>query len=99
MAKINLGDRFVYSGSLTTPPCLEDLYWNVVQTVYPIKKYHLDYYKNVVKKRGAASNAKTDVIDKGNHRTVRNAAKEHNVQLLNAKPVVEPEGATVTTAA
>lgn len=99
MAKLNLADRFVYSGSLTTPPCLEDLYWNVLATVYPIKKYHLDYYKNVVAKRGKASDATTDVIAKGNHRLVRPATALHKVQLLKAKPMVEPDGTTVTTAA
>ena len=44
---VDLGNRWVYSGSLTTPPCYENLYWNVVKTVYPIKKHHFAYYKNM----------------------------------------------------
>ena len=48
LAQVDMGNRWVYSGSLTTPPCAENLYWNVVKTVYPIKKHHFAYYKNMI---------------------------------------------------
>lgn len=48
MAFIDTTNRWVYSGSLTTPPCYENLYWNVVKTVYPIKPFHFAYYKKMV---------------------------------------------------
>jgi len=37
MELIDLNNRYVYRGSLTTPLCATDVYWNVVATVYPIK--------------------------------------------------------------
>ena len=36
--------RYVYKGSVTTPPCAKSVYWNVLQTVYPIKQHHLDLF-------------------------------------------------------
>ena len=34
---INTNNRWIYKGSLTTPPCSKSIYWNVMATVYPIK--------------------------------------------------------------
>jgi carbonic anhydrase len=45
---INLMDwnnRWVYKGSVTTPPCETMVYWNVLATVYPVKQKHLDNFK------------------------------------------------------
>ena len=35
-------DRYVYTGSMTTPPCKEKVYWNVINRIYPIKARHLE---------------------------------------------------------
>jgi carbonic anhydrase len=46
MTMVDLEDRWVYKGSVTTPPCDSIVYWNVVKRVYPIKQKHLDlFYK------------------------------------------------------
>ena len=34
---LNMIDRYVYTGSLTTPPYTENLLWNVIPTVVSIK--------------------------------------------------------------
>jgi len=34
---VDTNNRWVYKGSVTTPPCDKTVYWNVVKTVYPIK--------------------------------------------------------------
>lgn len=41
MEMVDLENRWTYKGSLTTPPCSTNLYWNVVRTVYPIKAKHV----------------------------------------------------------
>lgn len=42
MMMVDTNNRWVYKGSVTTPPCKTLVYWNVLRTVYPIKKKHLD---------------------------------------------------------
>jgi carbonic anhydrase len=37
-------DRYVYTGSLTTPPYTENLLWNVIPRVIPIKPSTLDLF-------------------------------------------------------
>jgi carbonic anhydrase len=37
-------DRYVYTGSLTTPPYTENLLWNVIPRVIPIKQSTLDLF-------------------------------------------------------
>ena len=45
MSMVDFSNRWVYKGSVTTPPCAKKVYWNVLQTIYPIKKAHLDKFK------------------------------------------------------
>lgn len=98
MAVLNLNDRFVYTGSLTTPPCYQKVFFNVLSTIYPIKKYHLDYYINVVKKRADPA---TKSAEKGNFRNVRAATTDHKlIYVKGAAPVdTTPESETSAAAA
>ena len=36
MMMADMNNRWVYKGSVTTPPCDTFVYWNVLTTVYPI---------------------------------------------------------------
>jgi carbonic anhydrase len=45
MELVDFSNRFVYQGSLTTPPCRTLIYRNVLSTVYPISQKHLDQFK------------------------------------------------------
>jgi carbonic anhydrase len=38
MEMLDLSNRWVYDGSLTTPPCTNKVYWNVLSKVYPISQ-------------------------------------------------------------
>lgn len=44
MMMVDMDNRWTYRGSVTTPPCAENVYWNVVRTVYPIKRKHLKQF-------------------------------------------------------
>jgi carbonic anhydrase len=45
MQMVDSNNRWVYKGSVTTPPCGRFVYWNVLSTVYPISQKHLDQFK------------------------------------------------------
>lgn len=42
---LDTDNRWVYKGSVTTPPCAKTVYWNVLSQVYPISVRHLELYK------------------------------------------------------
>lgn len=44
MELVDFNNRWAYKGSLTTPPCTTFVYWNVLSSIYPIKKEHLDLF-------------------------------------------------------
>jgi hypothetical protein len=45
MMMFDTRDRWVYKGSVTSPPCATAVYWNVLRRVYPMKQRHLDLFK------------------------------------------------------
>jgi len=45
MMSLNMNNRWVYKGSVTTPPCATFVMWNVLSDVYPISQHHLDLFK------------------------------------------------------
>lgn len=64
--------RWIYSGSLTTTPCTEGVYWNVVAKVYPIKHKHLFAFKRLLSlERTKEPNlADRKITEKGNYRVI-----------------------------
>lgn len=45
MSAIDMGNRWTYKGSLTTPPCTVGVYWNVVHRVFKISPATLNWFK------------------------------------------------------
>ena len=41
MNMVDFNNRWVYSGSTTTPPCTTEVFWNNLSTVYPISEKHV----------------------------------------------------------
>lgn len=52
MMMVNMNERWVYKGSVTTPPCAQSVYWNVLRTVYPIKETHLKRFQTQLARGG-----------------------------------------------
>lgn len=44
MEAMDWGERWMYSGSVTTPKCAKSVMWNVFTKIYPIKQKHLDLF-------------------------------------------------------
>lgn len=64
MMMIDTSYRWVYKGSVTTPPCDRYVYWNVLKTIYPIKKKHLDLFHAQLKR------GENHLYDTGNWREI-----------------------------
>jgi carbonic anhydrase len=45
MNLIDMKNRWVYRGSLTTPPCSIGVFFNILSNVYPMKERHLRLFK------------------------------------------------------
>jgi carbonic anhydrase len=45
MEMVDSNNRWIYAGSVTTPPCARFVYWNVISTIYPVSQKHLDQFK------------------------------------------------------
>lgn len=84
---VDANNRWVYKGSVTTPPCAVLVYWNVIRKVYPIKKKHLDLYV----KTQLARKSGQDIVKTGNFRVVQKVTPEHKLQLLTTDMPAEEE--------
>jgi len=62
---LNTNYRWVYSGSVTTPPCAKAVYWNVIATVMPIKERHYRLFKDIITKKSP-----NYVTPTGNYRVI-----------------------------
>ena len=38
MEIVDWNNRWIYKGSMTTPPCEQFVYWNIIKKVYPISQ-------------------------------------------------------------
>ena len=74
MMMADMNNRWTYTGSVTTPPCAQNVYWNVLRTVYPIKKRHFDQFQALMKKNG--------VLDTGNWRLIQKETVDHNPYIV-----------------
>ena len=56
MMMFDTANRWVYKGSVTTPPCATLVYWNVVRKVYPLKQKYLDQFNAQMTRGGIKTN-------------------------------------------
>lgn len=76
MEMVDTNDRWVYKGSVTTPPCDSLVYWNVVRKVYPISSIVLNDFKRQLKR------GDNKLVETGNWREVLSATPEHDVRII-----------------
>lgn len=75
--------RWVYKGSVTTPPCDKLVYWNVLAKVYPISERHLFLYKKHLANRPSQANKAKYVDYTGNYREIQ-PYNDHDLKLIKA---------------
>ena len=78
MQMVDFNNRWVYKGSVTTPPCATNVYWNVLQTIYPVKAKHVELFKEQLDKV-------TGLKDAGNWRLIQETTEEHAVMVVEQK--------------
>jgi len=75
MMMADMDNRWTYRGSVTTPPCAENVYWNVLRTVYPIKQKHLDLF---------IEDMEIDDLKKfGNFRLIQELTESHKPMIVS----------------
>jgi len=77
MNMADMNNRWIYKGSVTTPPCKTNVYWNVLTTIYPVKQRHLDQFKNQLK-RGHLEKT-------GNYRVINKLTPQHNPMIITTE--------------
>lgn len=77
MMMFDMRNRWTYKGSVTTPPCAQNVYWNVLRTIYPIKQKHLDMFKSQLARQEGLDNT-------GNWRVILPLTKDHNPVVLHS---------------
>lgn len=85
---LDTDNRWVYKGSVTTPPCGKIVYWNVLAKVYPVSKRHFWWYKDQLAKRPSKTYANKFVDYTGNYREIQEY-NGHDLKLLKTTPVKE----------
>ena len=78
MEMVDSNKRWMYKGSVTTPPCATYVYWNVLSTIYPVSQKHLDLFVNTQLVKGEDG----ELDNRGNWR-VTVPEDEHGVIYLD----------------
>jgi len=88
MEMVDNNKRWIYKGSVITPPCARFVYWNVLSTIYPVSAKHLALFKEQLN-RGEEG----ELDARGNWRKETAATPEHNVIYLDgAGEVIQGSG-------
>lgn len=78
MMMVDMDNRWTYRGSVTTPPCAQNVYWNVLRTIYPIKQRHLDQF---------IGELEIETLHKtGNFREIQELTADHDPVIIVSGP-------------
>jgi len=86
---VDFNNRWVYQGSVTTPPCAQKVFWNEISTIYPISQSTLDNFKKQLDREYASDAGTTNaslypdgLSAVGNYRVIQKEDK-HNVMYVS----------------
>lgn len=85
LSLVNTDNRWVYRGSVTTPPCAQNVYWNVMTTVYPIKQSVVDKFKAKLSAAGIRENRRYPLPQEGKNHDVIYVKNDNMQELRQAK--------------
>ena len=93
MNMIQTNNRFVYTGSLTKPPCTEKYYWNIVNKVYPIKPKHLNTFRylQTQQKRAETDVTLQKLTMNGNYRVTQEIKSQEPKLMILTPSEDDPE--------
>jgi len=86
MDAVDVEKRWVYKGTLTTPPCTGNVYWNVLSTVYPIKA---SVKTNFATQLNRNVNTNANIGTTGNYRATQ-TVDEQDVHYMSPVPPAPP---------
>lgn len=87
---VDFSNRWVYQGSVTTPPCAQKVFWNEISTIYPISQATLDNFRMQLNRAytpdGGTANADVygagGLAAVGNYRMIQKE-DQHNVMYVS----------------
>lgn len=82
MMMVDNENRWVYKGSVTTPPCGQSVYWNVLSTVYPIREADLVMFK------AQLARGEHELAETGNWRIIQEVDL-HEVRYITTSEEIE----------
>lgn len=83
---VDTNNRWIYRGSVTTPPCATNVYWNELRTIYPVSQKHLDQFKAQLAAADPKVYSGETTLDKvGNRREIQKETDTHNVVVYQEK--------------
>jgi hypothetical protein len=85
LSLVNTDNRWVYRGSVTTPPCAQNVYWNVMTTVYPIKQSVVDKFKKQLTAANIKENRRYPLPQEGKNHDVIYVKNDNMQELRQAK--------------
>ena len=77
LMSLDFSKRWVYKGSMTTPPCEQYVYWNILQTVYPVSERILNQFKQQMSRTEGLSYT-------GNYRDIQEETSVHGPKSIQS---------------
>jgi carbonic anhydrase len=81
LSMVDFNNRWVYQGSVTTPACAQKVFWNQMDTVYPIKQRHVDQFNSQLS-REIGPYAPKNLAYYGNNRNIQKI-DNHNIHYIS----------------